>query len=58
MAEGGAVKRDPLPEVSNKGGETPPHWAQKCAELKSQPCNVRRIAPVGSKLSRLTFGLI
>lgn len=40
------MKRDPLLEVSSKGGETPPHWAQKCAELKSQPCNVLKIEPV------------
>ena len=33
-------------EASSKGGETPPHWAQKCAELKSQPCNVLKIEPV------------
>lgn len=46
MAERGAVKHGPQPEASSKGGETPPHWAQKCAELKSQPCNVLKIEPV------------
>lgn len=40
------MKHAPLPEVSSKGGETPPHWAQKCAELESQPCNVLKIEPV------------